>query len=218
MEWTVVVLIAMSSISPTSTRTLTDRALARSVDALAPLAILVRVYGDDAVRSEAMTRARSRAETIFAAARIGVMWRICAESRRDADCGAPPAADEVIVRLLHGVSSISVDACGVALVPTSEIGHFASVFVDCLRSASDRFGIDSAVLLGCVLAHEIGHVLLGDRRHRSTGIMQAQPRPIDWQRAAHDALRFTSEDAIRLRASLMRRTATKAAHDARPHR
>ena len=38
----------------------------------------------------------------------------------------------------------------------------------------------SARILGCVVAHELGHVLLGPRSHSAEGIMAADSRFRNW--------------------------------------
>jgi len=92
-------------------------------------------------------------------------------------------------------------------VPQGAASHFVSVFADCERGAADRLRLAPHVLLEGVLGHEIGHLLLGTNSHGSVGLMQAQPRAIDWERAAHGALGFTSDETLRLQRSLERRVA-----------
>jgi hypothetical protein len=121
-------------------------------------------------------------------------------------CDATPQPNEAIVRLTSGPSSLWAHACGASLLPDSEPAHFITVFAECVRDAADALRVREDVVLACTLAHEIGHLLLG-RGHGSMGLMQAQPRPIDWQRAAHDGLTFTSSEAQRLREALVERNA-----------
>ena len=91
---------------------------------------------------------------------------------------------------------------GSALVPSQGRGHFISLFFDCVRRAADRLSLLEDVVLGAVLAHEIGHLLLGTNSHGTIGLMQAPPRPIDWQRAAHNALVFTPRESSKLREAM----------------
>lgn len=171
------------------------------------LAITVRVYGEAAVDPDVLAHAKRRVETIFGRAGVGVTWRMCAGTIVDDECSRKPAAAELVVRFLAGQASTSSgDACGVALVPAKEAGHFLSLFVDCIRRAADPLAVAEDVLMGGSLAHELGHLLLGTNSHSPRGIMQAQPRPIDWELAAHDALRFTSEETLRLQRSVAHRT------------
>jgi len=59
-------------------------------------------------------------------------------------------------------------------------------------------------LLGLVIAHEIGHLLLPDHSHSKTGIMRAMWDEQDLRLAAHGELGFTPEQAELIRSELLR--------------
>lgn len=172
----------------------------------ATLSIVVRLHGLTAPDRDVLDRAQKRVTVILSHSGIEIRWRSCGDgSPADATCNATPGANEAVIRFLAGPSTEAPDSCGMALVPREGHGHFISLFVDCVHVAADRLSVAENVVLGGVLAHEIGHLLLGTNSHGSIGLMQAQPRPIDWQRAAHDALGFTKDEARRLRESVRRR-------------
>jgi hypothetical protein len=152
-----------------------------------------------------MERTHTRAAAILAQAGIEVVWRSCLATKGDAACNAAPALNEAIVRLLSGPSPVAATACGIALVPAAAMGHFVSLFKDCIRASASELGVAEDVVFGCTLAHEIGHLLLGTNSHGSLGLMQAQPRSIDWERAVHGALRFTDAERRRIQEALKRR-------------
>jgi len=60
-------------------------------------------------------------------------------------------------------------------------------------------------ILGHGMAHEIGHVLLRQAAHPPAGLMRAQWNRTDFQDMVGGNLRFTSQEAARLRAELHRR-------------
>jgi hypothetical protein len=172
----------------------------------AALSIVVRLHGHTTPDRDLLNRAQKRVAVVLSHSGIEVLWRSCGEaSPADANCNATPGANEAVIRFLAGPSTETPDSCGVALVPRQGHGHFISLFVDCVHVAADRLSVAEDVVLGGVLAHEIGHLLLGTNSHGSIGLMQAQPRPIDWQRAAHDALGFTKDETRRLREAVRRR-------------
>jgi len=174
----------------------------------AAVTIVVRFSGDVAIEPAVLARAEVRVQAILAAADVTVVWRMCGDRAEGmAVCNAAAAPNGVVVRLLTGPSSISPDACGVALVPRASDGHFISLFLECLRQGADRLRIPEDVVLGCTFAHEVGHLLLGTNSHGSIGLMQVQPRLIDWDRASENALTFTPAEARRIRAALTRRAA-----------
>ena len=83
------------------------------------------------------------------------------------------------------------DHLGFAVFPA-----LASVYYDDkLRFAGDDFGMGLPTILGCFMAHEIGHLLLGSNSHSKQGVMQA----VWGERQIHQALAgdllFTSNQA-----------------------
>jgi hypothetical protein len=67
----------------------------------------------------------------------------------------------------------SADALGFA--PTDESGTRglrAYVFAGKIRDAADQLRLDFARFLGCVMAHELGHLLLPFHSHTASGIMR----------------------------------------------
>ena len=172
----------------------------------AALSIMVRLHGHTAPDRDLLERAQKRVAAILSDSGIQIVWRSCGEaSPADAICNATPEANVAVIRFVAGPSTETPDSCGVALVPRKGHGHFISLFVDCVHAAAGRLSVAEDVVLGGVLAHEIGHLLLGTNSHGSIGLMQAQPRPIDWQRAARGALGFTKAEARKLRESVRRR-------------
>ena len=88
-------------------------------------------------------------------------------------------------------------------------GTMADAYFQAVQATSAQHRGDSGVLLGFVMAHELGHLLLG-AGHTPDGVMQAA-----WSQKQMDALRqrwlrFTQEGAARIRRALESRTASDA--------
>jgi len=81
----------------------------------------------------------------------------------------------------------------------------AHIFVGRAESLAAGASLPADVILGTVIAHEIGHLLLGTNSHSSKGIMRGQWEGSDLREAGEGKLGFTSEQARRLRAGLMDR-------------
>jgi len=77
-----------------------------------------------------------------------------------------------------------------------EYGNRATVFFSRVREASRSYfsTIRLHVLLGCVLAHEIGHMLLNTTAHSAAGVMVAEFRGLEMLRAEQHHLIFTRSD------------------------
>jgi hypothetical protein len=64
---------------------------------------------------------------------------------------------------------------------------------------------DGAQILGHVIAHEIGHLLLNDQTHSGTGIMRGPWNLWDVQNASYGHLLFTHRQAKAIKAEVSRR-------------
>jgi hypothetical protein len=74
------------------------------------------------------------------------------------------------------------------------------------RSSFNTFTL--GVVLGHVMAHEIGHVLEGIPRHSEQGLMKENWTPRDMHEIVAERLRFTSTDAKLIHLGLLRRRET----------
>lgn len=94
-------------------------------------------------------------------------------------------------------------ALGFAL-PDARSGVHAIIFYDRIHELIPPSVIALPKMLGHVMAHEIGHVLLGSAQHSSAGIMKATWNITDFQCNPAGRLEFTPEQGrvIRERASV----------------
>ena len=70
-----------------------------------------------------------------------------------------------------------------------------------VKSLAESYGIFPDRILGCVIADELGHVLLGPNSHSSKGVMTARWTDVELQRIGHwSILRFLPSEKQRLRA------------------
>jgi hypothetical protein len=65
--------------------------------------------------------------------------------------------------------------------------------------------VDRSVILGHVIAHEVGHLLLGTNSHSQDGIMSAEWSGSELRRLAKGALLFTASEPMRIRTELASR-------------
>jgi len=157
---------------------------------LAPLALAaetmdVSVCPMGRVNPKDVAAARTQAAALFAAMGVEIVWR---------DCEAAPigvAATQqhwFTVRLRDDGPAVrseiaSADTLGEAFF-SDEGGYVADVYYHEILTLAARKGIDEAPLLAYVMAHELGHLLLGPA-HAPCGIMRAS-----WDRNDLDAVRM----------------------------
>jgi len=100
--------------------------------------------------------------------------------------------------LREGVFAVNITSRQMAgtLVADHTLGYAesgtqdATVLYDRVTKFGRRYHIDRGVMLGYVIAHELGHLLLPPKSHSTEGVMRGM---IDLQLAAAKQLRFTPE-------------------------
>jgi hypothetical protein len=96
------------------------------------------------------------------------------------------------------VGPLSLDAMGKAWVPAGGAGDKADAYVRPVEDVADGQNLDAAVLLGYVIAHELGHLLIGPG-HSADGVMRARWGRNEFQALRQRWLRFNRTDAERIR-------------------
>ncbi|MBZ5595650.1 MAG: hypothetical protein LAP39_25710 [Acidobacteriia bacterium] len=166
----------MASVALASLVTSPARAIAGD------LKLTVVIYDHAHVNAETLRAAENTTSEIFGRAGVQVVWRegfAYAAERRNVLNPPPEDPATLIVKLQpesetarYGVASV----CG-------GLG-FASGAIVFVR----RFDV---VWLGYIMAHELGHILLGPNAHSVVGIMRGTLRNEDWEKAAQGTLVFT---------------------------
>jgi len=107
------------------------------------------------------------------------------------------SADALLVRILPKpvTADPTPDALGLAM-PNIGRGNRGAVFLDRIQEkvAESAGRISLPTLLGCVMAHEIGHLVLRTTTHSSKGIMSADFRKAELAKASQRQLTFTAAE------------------------
>ena len=148
--------------------------------------LVVRIYDNAGVLARDRARALDGARDILARAQVAVDWRVCPV--RGGACASAPAPGELVVRLVRSPrTEPKSKVLGTALIDsTTGAGTLATVFIDRVVAVA---GSDPWPMVGRVMAHELGHLLLGTNAHSDTGLMRelwsakelTRNRPEDWQ-------------------------------------
>ncbi len=166
--------------------------------------LTVRIYNYAGVPAGVLSHAEKETDRVFAQTGIQLSWASCAVSDRDF-ANAPAsfvacsrASDAPIIKIQSQPNGArrAGPVAGVALEDR------VAIWYNQVREISADHGISSDVLLGHVMAHELGHVLLGDNSHSSEGIMIAAFRDKELRRAQKGTLLFTAQQGARVRAKL----------------
>ena len=153
--------------------------MAAHVSAQSAPTLAVRLYNTSGISAAELRSARTTAESILGDAGFEVTFRHCGGAvmpQQPLDrCDEPLKQAEIVVRIINAPAfnaSLRADAYGVAyIVRETNRGWLATLFSDRIDGAAARVSIDSGTLLGRVMAHEIGHLLLGVDYHSEAGLM-----------------------------------------------
>ena len=182
------------------------------------LTVRVLVYNYARVSNRVLGPAEREASRIFAAAGVDTRWVDCLGQARFGGAPSPPAraanADcdgpvkgAIPLRILLR-STPAHGAVPDALFGFANSSDLASVFyqrVEDLAWGADENGNEIPLILGDVMAHELGHLLLGTGSHAPSGIMRAVWDREFLQLALRGRQLFTAEQSRLLRAKVLRR-------------
>src|SRR5262245_31679651 len=161
------------------------------------------------------------AARILRSAGIDILWMNCNDRvsaghpAAHPSCTTPPNPDEVIVRFVSASTSSNpraksgADSLGDAYVDTAAArGSLATVYVNRVAAMARTSGVDTGTLLGRVVAHEIGHLLLGTSAHQTSGLMRAEWSTVLLQRRMPNDWLFSRPDAASVREGALKRVRT----------
>jgi len=154
--------------------------------------ITVLVFNFRQAPAQTLAKAEKEAGRILEQVDVSVTWRDC--STGNEPCRKGPGRVFVLAMMAGPVQNKFADTIsGYAVLPA----HLAAVYYDYLPRipGEERDKNDTALILGCVIAHELGHLLLGAHGHSIAGIMQAYWGIEQTRLALMSQLSFLPEEA-----------------------
>jgi len=184
-------------------------ASARTLDAPA-VRVRLSVFNNADISADILAQAAARATAILAQSGVELDWLGCGHpdpsdfSQRVTPCSVVGWPHQLSVRILPHGRSVGADIFGEAFLDDSGRGVYANVYYNNLAANREHTRLSDGDMLGFVIAHEVGHLLLGSNSHSPSGLMQAR-----WDSTAlHSALRhtllFTDAQSATLRSRLSR--------------
>lgn len=154
--------------------------------------ITVLIFNFRQVPHQTLVKAENETRRILQQAGVHVTWRDCPTGNEP--CHRGPGRTFILAMMVGPAQHKFMDTVsGYAVLPD----HLAVVYYDYLPHLprDNRDQSDAARVLGCVIAHELGHLLLGARGHSIAGIMQADWGVEQTRRALMDQLFFLPEES-----------------------
>ena len=180
------------------------------------LKIKVHIYNYAGVAPEALARAQQETERIYRQLGIEMEWQICPRTaERNAACEGPGAPTKFILRLSSNEMARSFQLgetiFGFALL--SDDGGFG-VTATVFAGRAQEMAVDEetrGALLGHLIAHELGHLLLGERGHSAgAGIMRIPWRTKELEQAKKGTMLFLPSQAGKIRTQVVARMLSSA--------
>ena len=177
--------------------------------------IYMRVYNYAEAPDAVLGAAKAEATRIYRQSGIKLEWVDCPCSVEDVPnypacqslAGGPAVLQaKILPKSMAKRLGAPRLAFGLAMIPKD--GGFAfhsSIFYHRVEALAQGGGVSRAVILGHILAHEIGHLLLGRGSHSGSGIMHVPWDKLQLRRASEGRLHFTSRQGKQIRAQVLRR-------------
>jgi hypothetical protein len=168
----------------------------------------VSLFNDAVVPPEVLAQAQFRASAVLAQAGVEVDWLDCPPANKldfapvVTPCSAVAWPRHLSVRIVRRGITVGADTFGQAFQDESGCGAYANVYYQNLVASPGHPELGDGEMLGYVIAHELGHLLLGLHSHSDSGVMQAHWRGPVLQAAAKAALFFTPSQAAAIRSRL----------------
>lgn len=157
--------------------------------------IVLRIHNRANVSADVLARAGAHVTRVYAAADIDILWH--------AGDGPAPASDLRLTIVITTTPPSELGAgravLGTAVEAERSCGRVAYALWHRVVESASTENRAVEMVLGYVIAHEVGHLLLPPPSHAASGIMRAAWNRKDLDDAERDRLRFRDEQAQRIR-------------------
>jgi hypothetical protein len=178
-----------------------------------PSLVVVRTYNYVPAPRDTLQSARREVDRLLGQAGVLVKWVDCyldpADRVNDAvECTRVLRANEVIMRITAAKDTVhgGRTSLGYSVIePNDERPVFSTIYFNRVQSLAEIARVDTSVVLGRVIAHELGHLLLRSSEHTPSGLMRAFWSQAELQGRRPDDWRFTRGERVHLRAALAAR-------------
>ena len=170
-------------------------------------AITVHLYDYAGLSEATLTKAERETSRIYRHSGVEVSWMECAAEGVQGTsltvCDPATAGTAISVSILppdmEGRMRESAGLVGRGPVSGIAVGAHAYVFLHRVVEICDSGKYPQEIILGVLIAHEVGHVLLGSNSHWPQGIMSAKLSSADLRLALDDLLFFDEKQAATMR-------------------
>jgi hypothetical protein len=181
--------------------------------------VRIRILDYARIANDVIAQAQQRVIDIYKIIGVQMRWQVTI-------CPPDPSSsvtetelsDFVLIVLSPNMSrrmKIAPDVVGMAIVPPQGGGRIAYVLFDRVTLVARTARSEVTDVLGRVMAHEIGHLMLPDGSHSGSGLMRADWNIKELHRPLHSAFEFTSSQGEAMRRRFRRLAPGSSANDTR---
>ena len=164
--------------------------------------LTISVFNDAGVGQSVWLQAQSRATEIMRRSGISLIWLDCGSpvsGMPDPNCSAISYPAHLSVRVVPKISPVKGHIFGQTFQDAAGEGNYALVYYASIKAFRGATTVPVGDLLGCVVVHELGHLLLGTASHFSTGLMSAVWQDPELQQVVRGNLLFSGGEGERMR-------------------
>lgn len=173
--------------------------------------VTVFTYNYAALPSGVLSETPAEVGRIFHSAGIEILWLECPWSPAQPGCLVRPGQAWLVLRLLPVEMASRARECGGCLGwamrdAGKDFGIFANVNCTGAEALANRRRLPQSVILGHLITHELGHLLLGSGSHAIAGIMHNPWGRHDLELIGRGGLYFLPAEAKRMRYNVANRS------------
>ena len=176
--------------------------------------VRIRILDYARIANDVIAQAQQRVTDIYRTIGVQIRWQvtICPpDPSSSGDETLTEPSDFVLIVLSPNMTrrlKVARDVVGMAIVPPQGGGRIAYVLFDRVTRIARAARSDVTEILGMVMAHEIGHLMLPDGSHSDSGLMRADWKLKELHRPLLPAFEFTIPEGETIRRHLQRSRAT----------
>ena len=172
-------------------------------DPVRPQPLNIYLYNKARVPSGVLTLAEESATRIFRLSGVQAIWVNCSIGGSDGtNCAGARQPSDIIVQIVPETRQLKGDVFGVAFLGKDGAGQYTDIYYNRLEELRRDWKVALEEVLAHVIAHEIGHLLLGLNAHSNMGIMRGVWETDELRRLERGRLFFSSEQAERMKRRL----------------
>jgi hypothetical protein len=187
-------------------------------------AIILIIFDYAGVPGMILEPAMQESKRILASAGVELVWVRCPTTPErltlEQSCQDLPRSSTLLLHILpHAETRLQTKPGEFGFAVPGEpggVGGYATIFYDCFEQLGTAIGESAA--MGHVIAHELGHLLLGEGQHSAAGIMKANWPHKQIELAAQGALAFNRAERRRILENIRRRIQTDGRNPASAQR